>query len=133
MGEETNLITILEKYERAQTYLLPILHHVQKVFGFIDENAIIEIARHLNLSRAEVYGVVSFYDDFRTSSPPKNKIKICMGEACIAQGARKVYEKACANPASETEVSKIYCLGLCSRGPAAMVNDETIAEFRGNE
>ncbi len=133
MGEETNLITILEKYERAQTYLLPLLHHVQSVYGFIDESAMIEIAAHLNLSRAEVYGVVSFYDDFRTAPPPKNQVKICLGEACIAQGARKVYEKACKNPPPETEVSKIYCLGLCSRGPAAIVNDEIIAEFGGNE
>lgn len=133
MREETNLITILEKYERAQTYLLPILHHVQKVFGFINENAMIEIAKYLNLSRAEVYGVVSFYEDFRTSPPSKNQIKICLGEACIAQGARKIFDATIESPPPETEVSKIYCLGLCSRGPAAMVNGELMAEFGGLE
>jgi formate dehydrogenase subunit gamma len=94
--------------------LLPILNDVQANHGFIDEAAIRAIALALNVSRAEVYGVVSFYHDYRTTPTPHQVLKLCRAEACQARGVEAL-------DTSDPRIETVYCLGLCSVGPAAMV------------
>jgi formate dehydrogenase subunit gamma len=98
--------------------LLPILHDVQSAFGHVSEAAIREIAHALNLTRAEVHGVVSFYHDFRAAPDARPAIKLCRAEACQARGVEAL---VAALPAQDrVRVETVYCLGLCSVGPAAL-------------
>jgi formate dehydrogenase subunit gamma len=108
------LDAILARHEGHEGALLPILNDVQAAFGFISEDAIRAIAHALNLSRAEVYGVVSFYHDYRTTAAPHPVIKLCRAEACQARGVEALV-------ASDPRIEPVYCLGLCSVGPAAMI------------
>ena len=113
------LADILNQHQGREGPLLPILHDVQAEFGFIGEDAIRTIAEALNLTRAEVHGVVSFYHDFRTTPDARPVVKLCRAEACQARGVDAV---AAAVPQDDrVKIETIYCLGLCSVGPAAMV------------
>lgn len=116
----------------AQGPLLPILHAVRERFGFIDDRAIPVIADVLNLSRAEVHGVVSFYHDFRRAPAGRHVIKLCRAEACQAMGCERVVadlEKAGLTMNGTTgdgavTLEAVYCLGNCALSPAALVNGE---------
>lgn len=130
---------IIEKYEAVQSSLNPILHEIIHENGTIEKDDIEIIAKYLNLSRAEVWGVVSFYSDFK-KKPQKSHIQICCGEACQAQGSAKNADEYLKNNCLEwgensngVMVEKIFCLGLCSRGPAALENGQLIANFGGDE
>jgi formate dehydrogenase subunit gamma len=107
--------------------LLPILHDVQKAFGHVSEDAIREIATGLNLTRAEVYGVVSFYHDFRKEPETRPVIKLCRSEACKARGVEALVPIV--EGQDRVKVEAIYCLGLCAAGPAAMVGDQVYARL----
>ena len=107
--------------------LLPILHDVQAAFGYISEDAMREIAGALNLTRAEVYGVVSFYHDFRKIPEPRPIIKLCRAEACKARGVEALIPLT--ESQSRVKVETIYCLGLCSAGPAAMIDGQVYARL----
>lgn len=100
--------------------LLPALHALQETFGCIDQQAIDLAADVFNLSRAEVYGVVSFYDDFRSEPPALPVLKICAGEACRAVGAASLKAHASEKSASLVEIEDVFCLGNCACGPAVM-------------
>lgn len=136
-----NIKPVLSEFSESQSQLLPIFHKLQHEIGYIPLDALPEIASKLNLSRAEVYGVLSFYKDFRTSPPAKHHIQICQGESCQAQGANEIGEKLLAelglkwgekSQDGQYEIEKIFCLGLCSCGPAAMVNGELKARIDEN-
>ena len=102
--------------------LLPILHALQDRFGYIPETSIVMIAQGLNLSRAEVHGVVSFYHFFRTSPPGRHVIQICASESCQATGGRTLETHARrrlgidfheTTPDGEITLEPVYCLELC--------------------
>jgi formate dehydrogenase subunit gamma len=111
--------------------LLPILHAIQETLGYIPPEAIPVLADELNLSRADVHGVVSFYHDFRSAPAGRTTVRICRGEACQAVGAERLV-----NHLHETRgmslgettldgsvtVEQVFCLGNCALGPAAQVN-----------
>ncbi|MGB3764614.1 MAG: NAD(P)H-dependent oxidoreductase subunit E [Ornithinimicrobium sp.] len=103
--------------------LLPILHAVQAELGYIDAEDVPVIAHVLNLSVAEVHGVVSFYKDFRTAPPPAHTVHVCRAEACRAVGGQELFEQAERVIESESvEVEGIFCFGNCALGPTAMVD-----------
>ncbi len=112
--------------------LLVVLHAIQKAFGHIPPTAVAVIAHELNLSRAEVHGVVTFYHYFRQRSVAKHVVQICMAESCQAVGGRQLAEyarqriDADAGHADDSavELQPVYCLGLCACSPAIMVNGE---------
>ena len=118
---------ILAEHRGREGALLPILHDVQKTFGYVSEDAMREIANTLNLSRAEVYGVVSFYHDFRKEPENRPIIKLCRAEACKARGVEALIPLTQAQ--SRVKVEAVYCLGLCSVGPAAMVAGQVHAHI----
>jgi len=109
--------------------LLPILRDVQAVFGCVDEAAKRHIAGALNLTRAEVHGVVSFYHDFRDSPAERPVIKLCRAEACQARGSEALAAAAERLATGRAEIETVYCLGLCSVGPAAMVGETVHARL----
>jgi formate dehydrogenase subunit gamma len=118
--------------------LLPILHDIQAAFGYVPEPAEPMIAEALNLSRAEVHGVVTFYHDFRDAPAGKHVLKICRAEACQAAGgdalAARCESKLGVKFGETTRdgrvtLEPIYCLGLCSVSPAAMLDGRIVARL----
>lgn len=122
-----SLADILARHKGREAPLLPILHDVQAEFGHVSEDHIRAIAHDLNLTRAEVHGVVSFYHDYRSTPEPRPVLKLCRAEACQARGVDAL---AAALPADgRMKVETVYCLGLCSVGPAAMIGKEVHARL----
>ena len=109
--------------------LLPILHIVQAEFGCIDEAAERVVAQALNLSRAEVHGVVSFYHDFNGAPDPRPEVQICRAEACKSRGVEALIAGAEAAAGERVRLSAVYCLGLCSVGPNARVGDAMVSRL----
>ena len=118
--------------------LLPILHHLQEAFGYIPEPAEPMIAEALNISRAEVHGVVTFYHDFRREPAGRHVLKLCQAEACQATGCDALTARAeeklgikIGETSSDGRVTlePVYCLGLCSVSPAAMIDGRIVARI----
>jgi formate dehydrogenase subunit gamma len=122
MNDLQELEVILVAHAGREGALLPILHDVQAAFGYVSEDAVREIAKSLNLTRAEVHGVVSFYHDFREAPEPRPVLKLCRAESCQARGVEAMVAALPENP--RVAVETVYCLGLCSVGPAAMIGDK---------
>lgn len=138
VGGTDRLAEIIEANSGLDGPLLPILHAVQRDFGFIPKSAVPTIAQALNLSRAEVHGVVTFYQDFRQTPPGRHVLKLCRAEACQARGGAAVEAKARELLSVEMDATTadgavtleaVYCLGLCASGPAAMLDDEPVARL----
>ncbi len=126
-GMDTTAILgrILDTHRDQPGALLPVLHEVQDALGFIPPETVPEIATALNLSRAEVHGVISYYHHFRQGPPGRHAIRVCCAEACQAVGGEALAEHARARLAgSDLTLEPVYCLGLCACGPAVQV-DET--------
>ena len=120
---QTELDRIIAEHAGRKGALLPMLHAVQHAFGCISPEAETAIARALNLSRAEVHGVVSFYHDFTPTPDPRPCVELCRAEACQARGVEALVAAAEAAAGNRIRVKTVYCLGLCSSGPAARVGD----------
>lgn len=123
------LSEILDRHAHVEGALLPILHDVQSTFGHVSEEAIRTIAFHLNLSRAEVSGVVSFYHDFRRIADPRPSIQLCRGEACQARGSEPLAAHAERIAGTRLRIGTVYCLGLCAAGPNAMISGTAYARL----
>jgi len=121
MTDVHELDAILAAHTSRKGALLPILHDVQAAHGYVSEDAMRAIAKALNLTRAEVHGVVSFYHDFREAPEPRPVLKLCRAESCQARGVEALVAALPENP--RVVVETVYCLGLCSVGPAAMIGD----------
>jgi formate dehydrogenase subunit gamma len=103
--------------------LLPILHAVQAEFACVDADAEREVAQTLNLSRADVHGVVSFYHDFAAEPDHRPEVQICRAEACQARGVDAIVSVAEHAAADRVRITTVYCLGLCSVGPCARIGN----------
>ncbi|GEO85767.1 MULTISPECIES: formate dehydrogenase subunit gamma [Alphaproteobacteria] len=124
---------IVAELKALEGPLLPILHAVQESFGYVPDEVKPVLAEALNLSRAEVHGVVSFYHDFRTHPSGRHVLKLCRAEACQSRGgealADRVRELLGVDFHQTTQdgavtLEPVYCLGLCACAPAAMLDDE---------
>ncbi len=123
---------IVDNFGARPEMLVQILHAFIERFAWISEDAIRHLAKKLNLSRADVHGVVSYYHDFRTTPPGKHIVKVCQAEACQAMGSRELSAHAeqslgVAMHASNEQVTlePVYCLGNCACSPAIMINGKT--------
>lgn len=123
MDGSATIADILKAHAAREGALLPILHDVQHALGCIPPEGEAQIAAALNLSRAEVHGVVSFYPDFTETPDPRPCIELCRAEACQARGVELLAEAARAAAGERVRLKTVYCLGLCSAGPAARVGD----------
>ena len=129
--DHERLAEIIAAHKNRPGALLPILHDVQAEFGMVDDAAVPVIAEALNLSRADVHGVLTFYHDFRRQPAGRTVVKLCAAEACQAAGGRALQalaERLLGVPMDGTSgdgavtLEPVYCLGLCSVAPAAMVD-----------
>lgn len=125
-----NLGTILRIVAAKQTLpgaLLPILHEIQEELGYIPPESVPLIAKELNLSRAEVHGVITYYHHFRQMPPGRHVVRVCCAEACQAVGGEALAEHARARlEGSDLTLEPVYCLGLCSIGPALQIDETTL-------
>jgi formate dehydrogenase subunit gamma len=121
----------IQELERLPGALLPILHALQDEFGYVDKAAIPLVASALNLSHAEVHGVVSFYHDFRHDAPGRHVLKMCRAEACQSMGCETmighVQNRLGVKLGETTDdrsftVEAVYCLGNCALSPAVMLD-----------
>jgi formate dehydrogenase subunit gamma len=118
--------------------LLPILHAVQDAFGHVPTAAVPVVAEVLNLTRAEVHGVVSFYHDFRRAEPGRHVVKLCRAEACQSMGGdalaahaeqRLGVELGSTRSDGRVTLEPVYCLGLCATAPSAMVDGRVVGRL----
>lgn len=123
---------IIAEEAAAERNVVRVLRQLVDAFGFIEKSCQPEIAEAFNVTLAEVRGVVSFYEDFRTEPPGQRVVKICQAEACQAAGCRAMtvevlseleIELGETTPDGKLSVEAVYCLGACPRGPAALIDD----------
>ncbi len=128
----TDIADILEAHAGRPGALLPILHAVQARLGYVPPGCVADIAHALNLSRAEVHGVVSFYPDFRDEPPGRHVVKVCRAEACQAVQGRRTEQHAKARLGVDYHgttadgaftLEPVYCLGNCAAGPSVMLDE----------
>ena len=131
-------VEIIAAHADQDGALLPALHALQHAFGHVPDEAVPILAGALNLSRAEVHGVVTFYHDYRHVPAGRRVLKLCRAEACQARGADAIVAKAeqllgvnlgGTTADGQVTVEPIYCLGLCATGPAAMLDDRLIGRI----
>jgi formate dehydrogenase subunit gamma len=129
---------IVARLKTLEGPLLPILHDVQHAFGYVPKAALPVIADGLNLSRAELHGVVSFYHDYRKAPAGRHVIKLCRAEACQSMGGDVLADRLMqllgldwheTSDDGAVTVEPVYCLGLCACAPAAMVDGEVIGRL----
>ncbi len=137
--ELTKAQTFLGDEAMGATAMLPILHALQHTFGFVSPDAVPIIADRLNVSKAEVRGVLSFYHDFHHSPPGRHTFKVCRAEACQANGCEQIVEHLATAHAlypgrttGNITMQNVYCLGNCALGPAVLIDDELVAGFDKN-
>lgn len=126
---------IIAGFGNRPEMLVQILHAFMDRFGYISDDAVRCLAEELNMSRADVHGVVSYYHDFRTTPTARHVVKICAAEACQAMGSRELMDHATTSLGLELHKSNdtitlepVYCLGNCACSPAIMVNGKTIGK-----
>jgi formate dehydrogenase subunit gamma len=129
---------VLESHRNTPGALLPILHEIQDALGYIPRDAVVRVAEALNLSRAEVHGVITYYHDFRSEPPARHVVQVCRAEACQSVGAEaligQVRERlGCAKQDRSADgrfsVEPVYCLGLCASGPSLMIDERLHARM----
>ena len=135
---ETKALEIVRRHDGREGPLLPILHDIQATFGCVPVEAVRLIAESLNLTRAEVHGVVSFYHDFRDQPAGRHVLKLCRAEACQSMNGEALAVEVLkrfgvgwgqTTPDGAVTVEAAYCLGLCACAPSAMLDDEPRARL----
>jgi formate dehydrogenase subunit gamma len=132
------IAAIVARHEGRRGALLPVLHDVQDALGCISDEAVAAIAHGLNLSRAEVHGVITFYHDFRRTPGARHVMRLCRAEACQARGARAIEAAAerrlgvkmgQSRADRQVALEAVYCLGLCATGPNALVDGAPVSRL----
>jgi formate dehydrogenase subunit gamma len=127
---------IIAAHEGEDGAMLPILHDLQRVFGYIPAEAVPLVASALNVTRAEVHGVVSFYHDYRRELPGRHILRLCRAEACQALGCDEVADHVRRRLGVDwhgttadggVTLVPVFCLGLCASGPAGFVDHQPLA------
>ena len=129
---------VIAAHQAGEGPLLPILHALQETFGHVPREAVPMVAEALNLSRAEVHGVVTFYHDYRAEPAGRHVIKLCRAEACQSMGCESLVEHAeqklhvaCGETTADGRVTlePVYCLGLCATAPSALVDGRVVGRL----
>jgi formate dehydrogenase subunit gamma len=136
--DEAQAADILRRHRGRDGALLPILHDIQAAYGCIPQEALPFIAEALNLSRAEVHGVVSFYHDFRAQPAGRHVLKLCRAEACQSMNGEALADRVLKHfgipwggttPDGRLTIEAVYCLGLCACAPSALLDGEPMARL----
>ncbi len=123
--------SVVDSHRHERGPLLVILHDIQDRLGYIDPDVVPLVAAELNLSRADVHGVVTFYKDFRSEPAGRLKLQVCRAEACQSVGAEQLVAQleqwlgikvGQTTPDGSTTLDQVFCLGNCALGPSAQIN-----------
>jgi NADH-quinone oxidoreductase subunit E len=118
----------------TESDLIPLLQKTQEEHGYVSEEAVEEISRRLRISENEIFGVASFYAQFRFTAPGRNNIRVCLGTACHVRGGQVLSEAVTrelgivageTTPDGRYDMQRVACLGCCALAPVIQVNDET--------
>jgi NADH-quinone oxidoreductase subunit E len=135
---EKKLKAIFSSYKGKRDELIPLLQHVQKKFGYIPEQSMIEVAKFTGAPESRVYAVATFYAQFRFSPVGKNHIMVCRGTACHVRGAPRVLEEiervlgikeGETTPDMEYSLETVACIGACGLSPCIMINKRVVADL----
>jgi NADH-quinone oxidoreductase subunit E len=127
------ILDLLRPCPREPEYLIPLLQKIQETLGYLPPEAMERVAAHLNLSESEVYGVATFYDQFRFHPPGKHPVKVCVGTTCHVKGATVILESwerrlsiKVGQTTSDREFSldRVACVGCCALAPVAVVGEK---------
>ncbi|HEX3347079.1 MAG TPA: NAD(P)H-dependent oxidoreductase subunit E [Acetobacteraceae bacterium] len=134
--DESEAATLIARHSEREGGLLPVLHELQARFGCVPDGAVPLVADALNISRVDVHGVLTFYDDFRRGPPPPRVVRLCRAEACQALGCEDLVAELARRhgvfldtPTEIVAVETVYCLGNCALGPSALVGDELVGRL----
>jgi NADH-quinone oxidoreductase subunit E len=132
------LAEVLDSYRGEKGAVIPILQKVQGKLGYLPEEAVKEVARFLRTSESEIYGVITFYAQFRTTPSGKNIVRVCRGTACHVRGGARIraeVEKQLGVKAGETTpdleytLETVACIGACALSPTMVINDQTYGQM----
>lgn len=132
---EEEIRSVISPLASLEGPLLPMLHALQDNYGYVPQACVPVLADVLNLGRAEVHGVISFYHDFRDHPTGRHVLKICRAEACQSMGANALAEATLrklgigwhdTTPDGRVTVEPVYCLGMCACAPAAMIDGKVV-------
>ncbi len=127
----------LKRFGRQRSNLVPILQRVQGRLGYIPREAMIEVAEHLKIPAIDVFGVVTFYNQFRLNPPGKHPIRVCLGTACHMKGGyivldawkrRLGVDQGETTPDREFDLDTVACVGCCAMAPVTVVDEEVEAQ-----
>lgn len=130
-GLREQVHAVVESHRDTRGALLPALHDLQDQLGYIPADAVAMLAEDFNLSRAEVYGTLTFYRDFRDRPPAEHHVRLCVAEACQANGSSELVEHARASLGIDLgeqlhdgriELGEVFCLGNCALGPSIEID-----------
>ncbi len=134
-----SIISIIGDFApRDKSNLIAILQQVQKAEGYITSEAVTSISSHLSISRSQIFGVASFYSQFRFNPPGRNSIRICLGTACHVQGGdfllNALRSEIGISPNETTpdyrfDLERVACLGCCALAPVVMINDDIFSNM----
>jgi len=135
---DEGLQEVLDAYPKNSRYLVRILQAVQQKHGYLSEEAMSAVARHLEISGSEVFGVATFYNQFRFIPYGKQHVVVCLGTACHSMGGRLIldgFERELEikageiTPAHEWSLDRVGCIGCCTKAPVVVVNDTIHAKM----
>ncbi|SIN67457.1 formate dehydrogenase gamma subunit [Parasphingorhabdus marina DSM 22363] len=129
MTLSNRLAEIIASHKWREGPLLPILNDIQAEFGYVNDDAKLALAKALNLSRAEIHGVVSFYHDYHEKPANLPIVKLCGAEACQARGSDALIAEISEFAKGKCAIETVYCLGLCSVGPNAIAGGDVYARL----
>ncbi|MCF8328456.1 MAG: NADH-quinone oxidoreductase subunit NuoE [Bacteroidales bacterium] len=138
----TLLDETIRKYKNQKGNLIPLLQRTQEIYGYLPRKALLKISREIGIELSEMYGVATFYAQFRLQPVGKHIIKVCHGTACHVQNAGGItdaLEEALGVADGETTTDRLFtlesvaCLGCCSLAPVMMIGDETYGKLDGNK
>ena len=128
---EAKISALLEKLPGKEGALIPLLQGVQSTLGYISQDAVEVISEVLGISESEVYGVATFYSEFRLFEPGEHQVRVCLGTSCYLKGGRELLERLSrtlgippgrTTPNGRFSLETVACLGCCSRSPVMAVD-----------
>ena len=141
-GEKRGINAVLKKYQRDRDNLIPILQGIQRKNGYISKEAVNEISNYLDISENEIYGIVTFYTQFRFQRPGDHIVKVCLGTACHVQGGARILESVERElgikpgeitPDHEFDLERVACVGCCALAPVVVADNKVYGKMTTNK
>ena len=140
--KQKNILNLLKNHEQSRDSLIPILQGVQEKLGYISEDSINDISNYLDISKNDVYGVATFYTQFRFSRPGDHIVKICLGTSCHVRGGQRIMNAVSkqlgikpgeTTPNYKFSLERVACFGSCALSPVAVVDNKVYGRMNSQK